>query len=678
MQKFILFILWSLSFQIAIGQTKPQPLPADPTKWSVADMKRFAAMSPTEQQAFKKKMLQQAEGQLKEKADAANITIDETLLPTSQLKPPVLDLKRIATIPAAPPTRQQLMQDVAKMEAALKTAVGPQVTQKVEQFVATRSVKEIQSAAAGGFYDKNPESALLLGMKAAAKDPSDIVGWNNLAAIMNLSGLEHQAIPILQHCLTVHPESSMLLNNMGQAWLGLGDLVKSKQFLQKCLSLDDLNPEANRSMALIYMFGNDMANALKHLEKEMQVAQRKSSLAYLVKSGQRDKINLAALRKRKMQMDGVDNRDFFSEIALNKFKIPDPPENSKASAAWKAEHAGLFNSLMEEFLFWTNAGQPGSAEMEADGKKHFGIYHDLVNELIRDLGDQYIPLLSIIHEDDVPYLTQLQYDYTKKDMETKCPEPPMDPGNAAINFPAYEKLCCDLKTPLIDELMYKHNSFVSAKIKQAQSNYKQYINGLISIVQLDPSLSNRMLVYRTVANYFTFLQSAVGSYLVLDPYMSCHTNLTSEEAKEIIESARNVDLQCPSWLKINVSLKVASLKADCNGYNVEADVYKLLHVGVEKKFKTGTSTLYVGAGISGSFKGVASGSIKQQFYIVFDHNNEFSDLGMRGGASGDLAGGMIGAEFGYDFAMNAGFNAQSKVKSNWITNYEKALGVVTK
>ena len=100
-------------------------------------------------------------------------------------------------------------------------------------------------------------------------------------------------------------------------------------------------------------------------------------------------------------------------------------------------------------------------------------------------------------------------------------------------------------------------------------------------------------------------------------------------------------------------------------------------MGAEKKFKTGTSPLYVGAGIDGSFKGIASGSIQQQFYIVFDHNNEFADLGMRGSASGDLAGGMIGAEFGYDFAMNGGFNAQGEVKSDWITNYEKALSFVT-
>lgn len=671
MQKITLFILWLLITVTASSQSNPMSM--DPTKWSMEDMKKFAAMSPAEQEAFKKKMLQQAEGQLKQKAEAVNLTIDETILPTWQVKPPVMDMKRLALIPVNPPTRQQLIQDVSKMEAALKTAVGTQAVQKVEEFVAGKSVKEIQSAAVGGWYDSNPQSALLLGMKAVQKDPADILGWNNLAAIMNLSGLEHQAIPILQNCLQEHPENAMILNNMGQAFLGLGDLVRSKEFLKKCLQFDDLHPEANRSMAMIYLFGNDMTNALKHFEKEFQVGQRRSSLAYLVKSGQRDKINLAALRKRKMQMDGLNEKDFFSEISLEKFKIPEPPTGSLVSRKWLQEHAGLFQSISEEMLFWSNASITTPEQNAEDGKKYHGIYKELVDELLRDLGDQYIPLLKIIDEDDVSFLQQLQVDHYKKVQQVKCPD------GQNISVEAYNKLCCDLNTPLIDELMSKHNSFVSAKIKQAQSNYKQYINGIINIVQLDPSLGNRIMVYKAVSAYFAFLHNAIGSYLVLDPYMTCYDkSLTSDEAKAMLESARSINLQCPSWLKLNASFLVAKVKADCNGYSIEADVYKLIHVGAEKKFKTGTSTLYVGGGISGKFKNMAEGSIKQQFYVVWDANNEFADLGMRGSASGSIVNGALGVEFGYDFAMNSGFNAQGKVKSNWIENYEKAMKWVVK
>lgn len=680
MQKFLLSVIFIAVAIVTSAQSKSaeKPLPGDPTKWTQADMKRIAAMSPAEQAALKEKMLKAAESKLKKTAAAANITIDETILPTTQLVPPVKDLKRLSALPSMPPTRQQMLAETAKMEAALKTAVTPQVVQQVETFSATAAAKEIQNAAVGGWYGNNPESALLLGMKSVQKNPSDVLGWNNLAALLNMAGLEHQAIPILQRCLADLPDNSMFLNNLGQAYMGLGDLSKARDILNRCLSLDDMHPDANHSMALLHIYDNEYEEAVKYLEKEMEIAHRRSSLAQLVKSGHRDKINIAALRKKKMNRDGIKERDFFEEINLGKFKIPDPPMRAEDGERWKVENEDLMQSILNEIMFWNNQALKTDPDGKITAKQHASIYSDLVNELIRDLGDKYIPIISIIHEDDVPYLTQLHEDFAKKDKATPCPNPPMDPGNAAINFAAYERKCCDLKSPLVDELMYKYNSFLSAKVKQAHSNYKQYINGLINIVQLDPSEGNKRMVYHNVAGYFTFLSQAVGGYLVKERPMGCKSKLTSKEAEALIESARSVDLKCPDWLKLNVSLMVAKLKADCNGYNIEADIYKLIHVGAEKKFKTGTSTLYVGGGISGKFKNIASGSIKQQFYIVFDNNNEFADLGMRGSASGDLVSGAVGAEFSYDFAMNAGFNAQGKVKSNWITNYEKALNYVAK
>ena len=661
---------------VSLGQSKP--LPTDPTKLTQEDMKRIAAMSPQEQAAWKAKMLKAAEDKLKKTAQAANITIDETVLPTNQLVAPVKDLKRLALLPAAPPTRQQLLAETAKMEAALKTAVGPETVQQVETYSASRSIKEIQNAAVGGWYDSKPESALLLGMKAVQKDPGDVLGWNNLAALLNMAGLEHQAIPILQRCLRELPENSMLLNNLGQAFMGLGDLGKARQILDKCLSIDDMHPEANHSMALLHIYDNEYEKAVQYLQKEMEIAHRRSSLAQIVKSGHRDRINLAALRKRKMQRDGTDSRNFFEEIHLGKFKLPNPPMRAEDSETWKAENAGLLKSIFNEINFWNNLAKVTVEQLRAEGRRHPGIYADLVTELIRDLGNKYIPIIGIVDEDDVPYLTQLQNEYGKKDFATPCPHPPADAGNAQAIFEAYEKKCCDLKSPLIDDLMNKYNSFILARVDESLSNYKQYINGIISAVQLDPSPGNKRLVYSTVASYFSFLYGALQSYLAMGRPMGCKIEMTARQADDIITSARNVDLKCPDWLKLNVSFKVAKLQADCDGYNIEADVYQLIQVGAEKKFKTGTSTLYVGAGISGKFTNYASGSIGQQFYVVFDNNNEFADLGMRGSASGDLVSGAVGAEFSYDFAMNAGFNAQGRVKSNWITNYEKALSYVTK
>lgn len=626
-----------------------------------------------QQEAWKTQLLKRSEANLIKLSKAANITIDKTVLPTTKLSPPVKDLKRLAALPATPPTRQQLLAQTAKMESALKTIAPVQIVQQTENFSASHTAKEIQNAGIAGWYNNNPRSALLLTMKAVQKDPDNIQQWNNLATLLNMVGLEHRAIPVLQNCLAQLPNNSTLLNNMGQAYMGLGDLAKARRFLTKCLSIDDMHPEANHSMALMHIYANDYEKAVEYLQKEMEIAHRRSSLAQLVKSGHRNRINLAALRKKKMALDGVDKRNFFEEINLGQFILPDPPMKAEQSEPWKAETAGLISSIVAEMHFWNNLA---IATTESEGNKKPGFYADLVNELISDLGDQYIPIIGIIHEDDVTHLTQLDLDYAKRDQETPCPSPPLDPANTAALFEAYEKKCCDLKSPIVDELMYNYNSFISARVQEAQTNYKHYINGLISAAQLDPSEGNKRLVYSAVAGYFTFLLNAIQSYKVLDRPMNCKTKITSKEADNIITSARSINIQCPEWLKLSLKLKVADLQADCSGFSIEADVYELVKVGAEKSFETGTSTLYVGAGIDGSF-GIAEGEITQKFYIVFDHNNEFSDLGMRGTASGSISG-AIGAEFGYDIAMNAGFNAQHEIKSEWLESYEKALGYVIK
>ncbi|ULQ58300.1 hypothetical protein KJS94_08845 [Flavihumibacter rivuli] len=649
-----------------------------PTGMSMEDLQKMATMSPQELEAYKTKMLKQAEANARQLAKAGNIKLDETVLPTTSFYFPVKDMKRLATLPAAPPTLNTLMGQLTKQEAALKQALPTSAVQKVESIAAGKSALDLRNAAIGGWYRDNPEAAMLLSMKAVQKSPEDILGWNNLAALMNMTGLEHQAVPILLYGLNKYPNSSILLNNMGQSYLGMGDVNKATQYFKKCLTIDDLHPEANHSMALISLQAKDMEAAMRHFEKELTIAQRRSSLALLAKHENREKLNLTALRNRKMQLDGTNRKDFFEEIALGKFKLPDLPKNSEQAQGFMKANKGFMESLQNEFLFWSNAGIATPQQLSAEGKRYPGIYADLVDELIRELGDQYAPILALFGEDDVSHLDAMTRQYYKTLSERECPPPPSVAGGGAAVMEAHQRKCCDIKKPIIDQYVADYNAFVTNRIQIVLPRWKVFLNTLINYAQLDPSIGNQRLVCSFVSQYFTFLIQCMQAAKLDAPPMECHTTMTTEEADAILAANHDFKLDCPDWLEFEVSLKLAKLKVNCESYNIEADVYGIINVGAEKQFKSGTSTLYVGAGIDGSFKEVAEGEITQQFYIVFDHNNQFSDVGMRGTANGELAGGMIGAEFGYDFSMSSGFNAQGKTNSAWVENYTKALGYVTK
>jgi hypothetical protein len=198
---------------------------------------------------------------------------------------------------------------------------------------------------------------------------------------------------------------------------------------------------------------------------------------------------------------------------------------------------------------------------------------------------------------------------------------------------------------------------------------------MVDIVQLDPSAGNKKLVYATVAQYFSSLISDIQTLVCTEPSPAeCLIKMTTAEADEIIAANHDVDLNCPKWLNIELSIGISKLKADCSKYSLE--VGKGVFGGYEKDFKTGTSTLTAGVGYSETFGISGKLGAKQMVYISFDNNNEFSYFGLKGKVElgmqvtpqvieeGVLAvGGNIGSiEGGYTLGVNSGFNATAKTK----------------
>lgn len=664
---------------LILGKLQAQQRPTKPP--AMPDINALMKMTPEEREKYAEQMKKQLTEQAADMSKEMNIAFDPSSMPGYNFTPPVKDLKKLAVIPVTPPSRQQLLSQVSKMEISLKKIAPSTVVQQVEQFSASKSIKEIQQASVGTWYGGEPQAALLLNMKAVQKQPNDGLAWNNLASQLSLTKMEEQAIPILQNLLEENPNSSVVLNNLGQAFLSLGELNRANQYLQRCLEIDDLHPEANRSMGMLKLYAKDLAAAARHFEKEMLVAHRRSSLAQLRKAVEGKKLNLNALRKKKMQLDGVDKKNFFEEIKLGEFELPDLPKKSDETVNWTRQHADYFQSIQQEMLFWAQAGKLSEKELVAEGKKHHGIYFDLVDILLSELGDEYSDLLGLITEDESSHLMNLTTAYYKTINEIKCPEPPVGHSVSGPTFEAYQRKCCDMKKPITDKYVNEYNGFISARYQVVNARWKEYINAMISIVQLDPSAGNKLMVYRAVSAYFTFLMSSAQAVMLTAPPMECEmTSLTAEEADELLKTSnRAYEIKCPSWLKANFSVSVAKIKADCESFSVEADVYKLISVGMQKKFSTGTSTLYVGASLSGKLaQNVLSGSVSQQFYIVFDNNNEFADLGMRGSGGFNIANGMFGETISYDFSMNNGFNGNWVAASDWVKKLESAMGFIAK
>lgn len=659
----VTFIFGAIVFGCFAQQKKTDAIP---------DVQALMKMSPSELQAYKEKLQKSASQQARQLASAANLKIDEMLLPDAEIKPPVIDTRRLRLLPAQPPSLVQLSDALIKSRQQLESLAPRTVLEEVKAIATQKNPAQLQSAAIAEFYADRPVQALLIAMQSTLLQRAEMVGWNNLAALYTMTGLEHKAIPILQQALVQLPENAILLNNIGQAYLGLGDIATAEHYLQQCLQQDPLHPEANRSMGMIRLFQQQSDAAMAYFEKELEIAHRRSTLALMKRKGV--KIDLNAIRKRRT---GIPHQDFFTEIGLNKFKLPDLPTQAGQSVSWHNEHAAYLQSLQAEFYFWTNAGNI-TEEMRADeGRKTPGLYADLEAELNSALGDTYAPLLGLIQDQDAIHLEGMVADYSKKMTEAVCPAPPQVPGGGTDLMKAYQQKCCDLRKPVADAYVSARNDFVTSRYVIVDARWKEYINTMIANVQLNPTAGNKKMVYETVAQYFGFLITTIQSAACFEdnPAECFGGGLSSAQADEIIAANHQMNWNCPAWLNLELDVQVAKIKADCSKYALEAGA--VMKGSYEHDFKTGTSTLSGGLGLKAKFFAGAGGAeLKQMVYVSFDNNNQFSDFGLKGTAQvkiGDTpasiadgiakVGGTIAAvEGGYTLGLNSGFTSSVKGK----------------
>ncbi|HYE55408.1 MAG TPA: tetratricopeptide repeat protein, partial [Chitinophagaceae bacterium] len=240
------------------------------------DVNRMMAMSAAERQKYADSLVKASTKNATDMATKYGLAIDETVLPGTEIKPPVKDVAKLSLIPSRPPTRTELVQQVQKSQQQLQSVMPKTEVAEIQKFSAQQSAGAIHEASIAKFYNNEPEKALYLMMEAAKQQPDSVIVWNNLGAMYNLSGLSHKAIPMLQYALQQVPGSSMILNNIAQSYLNLGDLVKARQYLEECLAIDSLNPDANHSMGMLHMFAKNFDEAMRCFDRELSVAMRAS------------------------------------------------------------------------------------------------------------------------------------------------------------------------------------------------------------------------------------------------------------------------------------------------------------------------------------------------------------------------------------------------------------------
>ena len=154
-------------------------------------------------------------------------------------------------------------------------------------------------------------------VKPCKADPANAINLNNYASFLTMCGAEQIALPILNNLNKRYPKNSSILNNITQAWLGLGDIQRAEKYADSTIRIYAYHPQANMAKCLIEESKGNIPAAIAAAKKAISKSystekeNKLKKLGYDLKS---DDINW----NRPMPQDA---------LGLTKFTWPEYPLN---------------------------------------------------------------------------------------------------------------------------------------------------------------------------------------------------------------------------------------------------------------------------------------------------------------------------------------------------------------
>jgi hypothetical protein len=281
MKKTVLIFLITFSFLKSFSQNSPVKKEKPPTQKEMQEMMRemqqgMDSMSAEEKMEMEKmgikipdiKSLQNTVSGVSDKQLEKAWEEDNRIVPLK-------DVNRINSIPKAPLTPATIEQYLSTTHAKIISRLSPEVRSKGEEIYSYLkgeypSNPQIANTAAGLWIAGKPALALYLMGQACLEEPEDANILNNYASMLTMCGAEESAIPILNNLNNQFSENSTLLNNLGQAWFGLGEMGKAEAYLDSTIQIYRYHPQANLSKGAIEENKGNIKGAIEAVKRSIK------------------------------------------------------------------------------------------------------------------------------------------------------------------------------------------------------------------------------------------------------------------------------------------------------------------------------------------------------------------------------------------------------------------------
>lgn len=526
-------------------------------------------------------------------------------------------------------------------------------------------------AAVLGWYSNYREESLLLIVKAAANNPDNGLLLNNCAAILNMSGIEEKAIPVLKYILQSYPSNGMVLNNLGQAYAGLGETDTAMVYLGRCIKVQPENSEANNTAGQIEATKGNTEKAAAYFEQSIKRAYSEPAELKLKKIKKDSKI-VPLVRPR------VKIPEYFNQF---KYQLPAQCTNTGNAVLAEAEHKAFRATIEKQFnIYGAKLGELGprllvtsplQSRVMKKGEFMAQPFHEfcgimsgeITADYMKELGD----LTSRVDKKYYADMTSLENEYQSKykaiEKAFADREKPKCCGEGNTSCCISEEERCSAYNGLANQYLPQFAALTEDWQQKNQLVFKKYFDemiywGYLVYHPLGNDYFRLNCFYPHVTQYLLML-GKIAYTKIIHP---CHFEPTTASK----DSNALKEMDCP--LDIKIPFVVGKFELNCDKFTLSGG--EVVVFSYEKNFKTKQSTVEIGVGANlelgvkaGPVKGGVSVGADESFFITFDGNNGISDAGIKyeaGAAVGAKAGDVIkkgeSTSIGYTVGINSGWN----------------------
>lgn len=409
---FTLTILFAASIAFAQPGKKPAakqkaspqkaPSQKEIDKMMEDEMKGMSEDEKTEMRKMMKTVMPSLQEHNDKIADYPEFTSNKQLVPKK-------DLAGINSIPK----KKLLQEDMAAYAATLFNKIitrGDVAEVALAKKIIAQNPKPnaIGGAAVLCMLQGHPQAAMALSIKAVQADPSNANWQNNMASLLTQYGYPEQAIPVLQKLKNQFPRNSTVLNNLGQAWLGLGDIDSAFANIKRAGGLNPNHPEAKETEGVIEETKGNTDKATEDYVKAMESAVNPFTETLIKNNNGQSKLDKIDFEKLKRS---IAIYEYFPKDWITIPRLSDNVSGYENDMRIKNGYSKMFEELDAKI---EELGKASSAEMEAlfeKGETEF--VTTMAKENIKGLTMMSKPA-GIVQNILQAYLHQWMIDYQKE------------------------------------------------------------------------------------------------------------------------------------------------------------------------------------------------------------------------------------------------------------------------